>query len=462
MKSTTVKIAYIGGGSRYWARDLLGELALSTQLTGQVDLYDLDLAAARKNADIAKAIFSRPEARTQFKVRAVTSLRHALQGADFVVLSIEPGPTSARFADLIIPERFGVVQPVGDTTGPGGIARALRAIPLYVNFGRQIARYCPRAWVINYTNPMTLCLEALKAGWPHIKAMGCCHEVFHTQKRLAQIAITHFEVPAIPRQEIQLGLSGINHFTWAMSAQWQGQPLFPLLQASIDSPHYFRSRAKRTADLEKKGRYFKGAGLVAADLFRRFGALGAAGDRHLVEFVPWYATDAANLHRWGVPITPYSWRLARSRLTDPSVRTYQERALRSSDEEGVRLIEALSGGPSLRTHLNLTNQGQAPDLPQGHTVETFARVSEDQCVPEKAPLLPPAAAVLVRRVIGVQQLTLQAGLAQDLELAFHAVLADPLVNLPVSATESMFAQMIAHLQSHVASWKRPRFMMASS
>ena len=109
----------------------------------------------------------------------------ALRGADFVVLSIEPGPTEARYADLVIPAKYGILQPVGDTTGPGGIARALRAVPIYTDFALKIERYCPKAWVINYTNPMTLCMAALYAATPKIKAFGCCHEVFHTQKRLA-------------------------------------------------------------------------------------------------------------------------------------------------------------------------------------------------------------------------------------------------------------------------------------
>ena len=127
MNPVEIKIAYIGGGSRYWARDLISELALTPRLKGWIDLYDLDHAAAERNVAVAARIYRRPEAVTRFTVRAVRRLADALRGADFVVLSIEPGPTAMRFADLVIPERHGILQPVGDTTGPGGIARALRA-----------------------------------------------------------------------------------------------------------------------------------------------------------------------------------------------------------------------------------------------------------------------------------------------------------------------------------------------
>ena len=114
MKPLDIKIAYIGGGSRYWARDLITELALTPRLTGQIDLYDLNHAAALRNVAVAGRIYERPEAVTRFKLRAVRRLADALKGADFVVLSIEPGPTEMRFADIVIPQRHGILQPVGD------------------------------------------------------------------------------------------------------------------------------------------------------------------------------------------------------------------------------------------------------------------------------------------------------------------------------------------------------------
>ena len=77
-------------------------------------------------------------------------------------------------------------QSVGDTTGPGGIARAIRAIPVLANFANHIMDICPNAWVVNYTNPMAWCTAALFAAQPNIKAVGCCHEVFHTQEMLCK------------------------------------------------------------------------------------------------------------------------------------------------------------------------------------------------------------------------------------------------------------------------------------
>ena len=456
MKPAKIKIAYLGGGSRYWARDLLRELALTPALCGVVDLYDLDYAAACKNAAIAEAIFSRPEARTHFKVRAVHRMSDALRGADFVVLSIEPGPIEARYADLVIPEKYGILQPVGDTTGPGGIARALRAVPIYTDFALKIERYCPNAWVINYTNPMTLCVAALYAATPKIKAFGCCHEVFHTQKRLAEFVADWTEVSPLPmRREIKIELTGINHFTWITRASWQGSDLLPRLREQIAAPRFFRSRAKEARAAKSAEQWMSHHGLVAFDLFRRFGALAAAGDRHLTEFVPWYATSEENLHRWGVVLTPYSWRLGRAAQRNHDSAYYAKLPLARSDEEGCKLIEALCGLTPIDTNVNLPNWGQAPDLPFGHVVETNAQFRQDSVKPVNSARLPSGACALVRRVIDVQQLTLRAAMNRDTDLAFQAMLADPLNHLPVDSSWKMFKVILNHLRPQLPGWRLP-------
>ena len=455
MKPLDIKIAYIGGGSRYWARDLITELALTPRLTGQIDLYDLNHGAALRNVAVAGRIYGRPEAVTRFKVRAVRRLAEALQGADFVVLSIEPGPTEMRFADIVIPQRHGILQPVGDTTGPGGIARALRAVPIYREFGRAIATHCPKAWVINYTNPMTLCTAALYAGAPGIKAFGCCHEVFHTQHDLARFVANWFKVPRPPRRAITLDIAGVNHFTWTTAASWEGHDLVSKLREMVADPACFRSRRAYALDLKRRQSWFEYSGLVALDLFRRFGALGSAGDRHLAEFVPWYATSEANLHRWGVILTPYAYRLARSRLPDKDLAHYARTPIKASEEEGVRMIEALLGLEPLDTNVNLPNRGQMADAPLGSVVETYAQLRRDRATPVVAKPLPPGARALVRRIVDVQALTLEAALTRDVDLAFQALLADPLVHIPTDDAWKMFTAMLRHLRPCLPGWRIP-------
>ena len=229
----------------------------------------------------------------------------------------------------------------------------------------------------------------------------------------------------------------------------------PHLRKLSADPAFFRSRAHAARANKRAQRWFESFGLIAFDLLHRFGALGAAGDRHLCEFVPWYALDEAELHRWGVILTPYSWRLGRVRQADQGVAYYAGKPLAPTDEEGAALIEALAGNAPLDTNVNLPNRGQAPDLPLGHVVETYAHFQRDRASPRLARPLPAGASALVRRVIDVQQLTLRAALERDVELAFQALLLDPLVHLSVDESWTMFKAMLHYLKPHLPGWRLP-------
>jgi len=224
-----LKIAYLGGGSRAWARKLMSDLAVCPDLGGQVDLYDINLEAAQRNARLGTWIQEQPGAVSEWQYRAVPTIEEALQGADFVVCSIQPGPLEAMEADLTIPERYGLLYPVGDTTGAPGLMRGLRSAIIYAGFAEAIAEHCPAAWVINYTNPMTICTRTLTRVAPGLKAFGCCHEVFGTQELLAGLVAKYWDVPKPDRHEIEVNVLGINHFTWLDRATYQGEDLFVLL-----------------------------------------------------------------------------------------------------------------------------------------------------------------------------------------------------------------------------------------
>jgi alpha-galactosidase len=448
-----IKIAYIGGGSREWAVKLMADLALTDKLTGKVSLYDVDYEAAAYNKQLSQAIFSHPQAQTQFEVEAERKIENSLRGADFVVISIEPGSTCLRYADLEIPAKYGVFQTVGDTTGPGGILRALRCTPMYESIAAAIMEHCPNAWVINYTNPMSVCVSVLAKTAPQMKVFGCCHEVFGTQKRLAELVDIWFEQKGTPREDIELDIAGVNHFTWATSIHWQGQNLMPHLLEMIHEPEFFKSRAEEALAAKEKQQWFSHFGLVAYDLLRRFGALGAAGDRHLAEFVPWYLGSEEEIHRWGIVRTPYSWRLQRSLDPRPGMERYSNRDLQPSGEEGVKQIEALLGLRQLTTNVNLPNKGQIPDLPEGGVVETYAHFGRSAITPLLAGKLPTGALGLVQRAYDEQCLTTAAALERDVEKALQALLCSPLVHLSTDDALKMFKEMLSATREVLPGWK---------
>lgn len=450
---TEIKIAYIGGGSREWAAKLIGDLALTPHLTGCIALYDIDLPAARHNEKLAAEIFSHPMAQTKFSVIAESSLKEALRGADFVMISIEPGPTTLRQADLDIPARYGILQTVGDTTGPGGLLRGLRSVPILREFARAIMEHCPKAWVINYTNPMALCTAALFADTPEIKAFGCCHEVFGVQKRIAGLVEKWFHVSQPGREEIRLDIAGVNHFTWATRASWNGHDLMPRLHGMVLDNELFQSRKAEAETARNSEQWFINHGLVSYDLLRRFGALGAAGDRHLVEFVPWYLSSEEELHRWGIIRTPYSWRYRRSQVPSAPLGVAHKQPLKPSGEESVQQIEALLGLAPMITNVNLPNKGQLPGFPADAIVETYAEFGHNILRPLVANALPTGAACFVRRAIDEQLLTLHAALDCDRDLALQAMLIHPLVDIPMEKACAMLDEMIEATRTMLPGWK---------
>jgi len=452
-----IKIAYIGGGSRYWARMVMTDLALTPELTGEIALYDIDHAAALENVERASAIYGHPDARTTFSVNAYRAPEEALRGADFVILSILPGPMQMFANDLDIPKRYGILQTVGDTTGPGGISRALRTVPIYEAYAHLIIDFCPEAWVINYTNPMTLCTAALYAAVPEIKAFGCCHEVFGTQALLAELVHREYDVATPPREEIKTDVAGVNHFTFVPRATWRGEDLYPLLYRAMDQPGFWDDRTAWSEEAKRTGRWFSSQHLIAFDFLRNFGVLGAAGDRHLVEFVPWYLTSEAALHRWGVILTPSSYRLGTwqppQNAPGVAAATQEDAAgLRHSGEEGVQQMLALLGVAPLDTNVNLPNMGQIPELPIGTVIETNAQFRHDSLTPLVSAPLPEGLLTLVRRIVDVQALTLEAALERDPDLAFQALLADPLNRIAPDRAREMFEELLRANHAMLPDW----------
>ncbi|MDR2477895.1 MAG: alpha-glucosidase/alpha-galactosidase, partial [Treponema sp.] len=186
MNTDQLKICYIGGGSRNWAWVLMQDLAFEKEISGTIELYDIKSEDAKTNEVIGKALMEKHNP-GRWRFHANPSLAEALSGSDFVFVSILPGDFEEMAVDVHLPEKYGIYQSVGDTAGVGGIIRALRTIPQFREIARAVRQYAPAAWVVNYTNPMTICTRTLYKEFPGIKAFGCCHEVFNTQKLLAAV-----------------------------------------------------------------------------------------------------------------------------------------------------------------------------------------------------------------------------------------------------------------------------------
>jgi alpha-galactosidase len=444
MNPIPLKIAYIGGGSRDWARKLMIDLALCPDLAGEVALYDIDMDSARLNEQLGNWIQSCEGVVSRWHYTAVPTLRECLQGADFVIISIQPGSLELMRDEIALAEEYGFFFPVGDTTGAPGLIRGLRSAAIYKEFAEALATYCPNAWIINYTNPMSICTRTLTRVAPGLKLFGCCHEVFWTQDMLAQVASQYLNIEAPPRSEIQVNVLGINHFTWIDKATYQGHDLLELLKHHLEQPGTLRAYTQQ--EVESWNDWFYSADQVKFALFQRFGILPAAGDRHLVEFLPGFIRSPETLFKWGIIRTPVSWRIERWATAPQKTRNLIDGVtplvLEPSEEEGVDMIKALLGLGDLVSNVNLKNTGQISNMPLHAVVETNAYFSRDSVRPLAAGTLPAGIAPLINQHSANQELIIEAALTGNTNLAFQAFFNDPSNHLPLDDSWELFNKML--------------------
>ncbi|MCR5585528.1 MAG: alpha-glucosidase/alpha-galactosidase [Lachnospiraceae bacterium] len=429
-----LKIAYIGGGSRGWAWTLMTDLARESEIAGTMRLYDIDVPAAQKNEIIGNRLSAREDVVGKWKYEVKETIGEALKDVDFVIISILPKTFDEMEVDVHMPERLGIYQSVGDTAGPGGMMRALRTLPMFIGFAEAIKEYCPDAWVINYTNPMSLCVKALYTAFPKIKAFGCCHEVFGTQKVLAEIVKRELGEKNVTKDDININVQGINHFTWFDYATYKSVDLFPVYKKYIDE-HY--EEGIEFGDDNWMNSTFACAHRVKFDLFRRFGLIAAAGDRHLAEFMPGddYLKNPEQVTAWKFGLTTVAWRkedlkhrLERSeRLAkgEEEINIHEE-----TGEEGVSMIKALCGLGRKITNVNIPNFGhQIPNLPEEAVVETNALFERDEVRPLYAGPLNDNVKELVMPHINNHERIMKVVLGgnKDVDLVCEAFKNDPLM-----------------------------------
>lgn len=447
-----LKIAYIGGGSRGWAWGLMKDLEMTDDISGHINLYDIDKKAAMDNELIGNGNCRK------FTYKAVDSLHEALKEAEFVIISILPGTFDEMQSDVHTPEKYGIYQSVGDTTGPGGILRAMRTIPMYVEFAEAIRMYCPDAWVINYTNPMAICVATLYRVFPEIKAFGCCHEVFGTQNILCKVLKEKGYVDEVCRQDLVTTPVGINHFTWITKAYYKNIDIFPIYKEYV-AEH--RETGIIPENLNWSNKWFKSHEKVKFSLFEQFGAIAAAGDRHLVEFCPgnWFLKDEETVEKWGYGLTSVDFRRNQlKKRLDQSVKyvsgedkfTFDN----PSDEEGVRQIRALLGLESFVTNVNLPNMGQIPNIPLGVIVETNAVFSGDSVMPQYSGEVPQPILNIMGPAINNQKIVLESTIRKDINGVFSAFVTDRLCDrIHYNDLRKLFNEMVLNTKSYLSGWE---------
>jgi alpha-galactosidase len=424
------RIVIVGGGSYQWAPKLLIDIANTPSLhDAEIVLDDIDPTALPQMVQFVERIAKLRGIGLQ--ARATTNQRDALEGADYVVVTISTGGFASMRHDLEIPERYGIRQSVGDSVGPGGISRAFRNIPVLVGIARDMEELCPDAWMLNITNPMTtLCRAVTRA--TSVKTVGLCHEIAMTRYNLANLLGASYG-------EVDLTITGVNHLPIITELRINGDDGFELLRDIVEHPderggEMLEIDLPEDLDESTRAQLTKGSVLernrLKFELFRRFGALPGAGDRHLAEFFPGFLTEASGWgEHWGVELTTIADR-ERDRQADiahfEDLLTIDEVPTTPSGEIVAPLIDSFLTGTRREFPVNVPNTGQCPDFPADVVVESIAVAGAEGIRGRDRAVAPPILGEYLRRVSASQELTVEAALSGSREKAFEAMLADPL------------------------------------
>ncbi len=267
-------VTIIGAGSTVFARQIITDILNIDGLDeGQFALIDLDPT----RLELAQAIAERLIALTgkRWSVRASTERQELLPGSDFIVNSIEVAGLANVRPDYDIPLKYGIDQCIGDTIGPGGIFKALRTGPVWLDILRDAERLCPDALVLNYTNPMSiLTLAALKG--TAMRTVGLCHSVQHTSRLLADYL-------ELPYAELEWRCAGVNHNAWFTELRRDGTDLYPRLLERAQTPEVYERDP------------------VRFEMTRYVGAFVTESSGHFSEYVPYFRKRPDLIERYTRP-----------------------------------------------------------------------------------------------------------------------------------------------------------------
>jgi alpha-galactosidase len=427
---TLAKIVIIGAGSHVFTKNLFTDFLSYPELRGgAISLMDVDEGRLELITAFAEKLVSQHGFET--RVESTTDRREALEGADYVVLSIRVGGLEANRLDLEIPAKYGIVQGVGDTIGPGGVFYGLRHIPVILDICRDMEDLCPEAWLLNYTNPMAMICWTVN-DYSRVKNTGLCHSVQGTASELARYL-------RAPLDELSYWVAGINHMAWFLELKWRGEDAYPLLRERFKDPSVYSGPKAHWA----------GPDLVRVEIFRAFGYFVTESSQHMSEYVPYFRKRPELLERFRLANrldTIEGMLERRARAEDEMRRIIDDDEpipIRRSTEYCSQMIHSMEAGAQRRVNVNVRNDGLITNLPRSCCVEVPCLVDRSGVHPCFVGDLPPQCAALNRTNINVQELGVRAAVERDRELAFQAILLDPLTSamLSIDETRSMVDEM---------------------
>jgi len=400
------KIAFLGAGSTVFAKNLIGDILSYPELGGStLSLYDIDAGRLHSSEIVARKLAQALDAHPTIEV--TTDRRAALEGADYAIAMFQVGGyRPATVIDFEIPKRYGLEATIADTLGVGGIMRALRTIPVFLEMCRDMEAVCPDVLLLNYVNPMAMLCWAL-ARATSIRTVGLCHSVQGTAMQLADDI-------GVPYEAINYVCAGINHMAFYLRFERDGADLYPLLYQVIAEG--------RVPDWNR----------VRYDMLQRLGYFVTESSEHFAEYTPWFIKRGRPdlIERYNIPLDEYPRRCERQIAEWDGLRRVLEDEDQPitharSHEYGSGIIHSIETGTPRVVYGNVLNTGLIDNLPPGCCVEVPCLVDTNGVQPVHIGALPPHLAALMQTNINVQALTVEAALTGQREHIYHAAMLDP-------------------------------------
>jgi 6-phospho-beta-glucosidase len=414
-----MKIAVVGGGSTY-TPELVDGFARLRETLPVDELALVDPAADR--LELIGALGNRILTKQGHPGRITTTsdLDAAVDGADAVLLQLRVGGQAARNEDETWPLECGCVGQ--ETTGAGGVAKALRTVPVVLDIAERVQRANPHAWIIDFTNPVGIVTRALlQAGH---RAVGLCNVAIGFQRRFASYL-------GVSPEQVSLDHVGLNHLTWERAVYVDGENRLPKLLAEHG--------AEIATSLGLPRGLLDRLGVVPSYYLRYFYAHDAVVREQRSK--PSRAAEVAAIERELLEL-----------YADPTLDEKPELLSRRGgayySEAAVALAASLLTGIGDVQVVNTRNGGTLPFLPDDAVVEVPALVNHDGAVPLPVATMEPLYAGLVAHVTAYEQLALDATLHGGYDRVFKALLAHPLVG-QASYAERLTDLLVAHNRAYL-------------
>jgi alpha-galactosidase len=446
MTDNRLKLAYIGAGSHRFSIGLFKNIINAKDLHPMdVVLLDIDENVVKWTTNLLQNMANK--AGVDVKVTGTTNRREAFENCDFIYKSISVGAQKAEWFDNYIPVKFGIFQNTGDTCGPGGFFRALRCCYVVDKIARDMKEYCPKAVLLNYTNPQAQIVKAARNVMPDLQYIGLCHELFGGMKAV-QLLMNRLGYAVKNWEEFDITYGGVNHFVWLTGLKLNGEDLYQKLLDNAEMAYKERIG----------GRTFNWY------LTTKYNCFPYPGSRHVAEFMPEYFNYFNHTKAFGiVPIRnvyhlaeSHKWKLQEFKILGQALFKDYVPEPTSHGEKAMEMTSDWKNNTPAHHVVNIPNKGFISNLPEDAVIEIPGYFKDGKIVGVKMGALPNKVAERVRPFCDIYNLAAEAAIKGDRDMILKALTnLDPMAKFieDNEKVEQMVDLMLYYQQSWLPAFK---------